>query len=95
MDPLKKKIQETRLFTDKEKIEILAEFDAVTAADRVKLEAIIDEYDAKYNATMGTFRRHINEELDSIESDASADEKERVKDSVDKIRSGLTAILPE
>ncbi|MBI5620563.1 hypothetical protein HY949_02175 [Candidatus Gottesmanbacteria bacterium] len=93
MDTLKKKVQETKLFTDKEKIDILADFDAITAGDRMKLEEIIDEYDAKYKAATGTFASHINEELDRIEKDAGPQDADRIRASTAKIRTGLTDVL--
>ena len=94
MDPLKKKVQETKLFTDQEKIDILAEFDTITGGDRVKLEEIIDEYDGKYKATTGTFTSNINEELDSIDRDAAPADSDRIRASTAKIRTGLNDVLP-
>ena len=94
MDTLKKKVQETKLFTDQEKVEILADFDAITGADRVKLEEFIDAYDAKYKAATGTFKSHINEELDSIDQMAAPVDSDRIRASTAKIRTGLNDVLP-
>ena len=94
MDPLKKKIQDTALFTPQEKIEILASFDTFSRDDKTKLEAIIDEYDAKYKTITGTFKQRMNEELEGIEKDAAPDQKTQVKTSTDKIRTGLDAVIP-
>ena len=91
---LKRKVQNTALFTPQEKIEILTAFDTFSDEDKTKLRGIIDEYDAKYKTITGRFKQHIKEELDSIEKDASAEEKAQVKTSVDKIRSGLDAVIP-
>lgn len=94
MDPLKKKIKETHLFTPQEKIDILAEFETISDEDKKSLETIIDEYDAKYARATQTMKAGVLEELDGIVRDAESEDKDRITASAEKIKSGLTAVIP-
>lgn len=94
MDPLKQKIKDTQLFTPQEKIDILASFDTIGDEDKKKLVVIIDEYDAKHKKITGTFKAGIVEELDGIVRDANPDDKDRIQQSAEKIKSGLTIVIP-
>ncbi|MBI3560037.1 hypothetical protein HY087_02840 [Candidatus Gottesmanbacteria bacterium] len=94
MDPLKKKIQETMLFAPQEKIDILASLDTISSNDKTKLEAIIDEYDAKYTKITQTFKTNVLGELDGIVRDAKSKDKDRITASAGKIKSGLASIIP-
>lgn len=92
---LKHKIEHTALFTPKEKIKLLSTIDTVSIDDAIKLEAIIDEYDKKYQAIVNNFQVKINEALDSMDAQASPDEKDELKVSTNKIRSGLSQVVQE
>lgn len=94
MDPLKQKIKATNLFTPQEKIDILAEFDTISDEDKKNLETIIDEYDATYAKATQTMKAGVVEELDGIVKDAKPEDKDRIAASAEKIKSGLTAIIP-
>ena len=94
MDPLKQKIKDTQLFTPQEKIDILASFDTISSDDKTKLEAIIDEYDAKYTKATQTMKAGLMEELDGIVKDTKPEDKDRITESAEKIKSGLNTVIP-
>lgn len=94
MDLLKLKIKDTQLFTPQEKIDILASFDTIGEDDKTKLEAIIDEYDAKYVRTTQTMKAGLTEELNGIARNASTHDKNRIMNSVEKIKSGMNTVIP-
>lgn len=94
MDPLKQKIKDTQLFTPQEKIDILASFDTIGDEDQKKLAVIIDEYDAKHKKITQTFKTNVVEELDGIVREANPDDKNRIQQSAEKIKSGLTMVIP-
>lgn len=94
MNQLKQKIQATALFTPQEKIDILVAVETFSDADKTKLEAIIDEYDAKYKTITQTFKTNMLGELDGIVKDAKPEDKDRITASAEKIKSGLNAVIP-
>lgn len=95
MNQLKQKIQATALFTPQEKIDILVSVDTFSDDDKTKLEAIIDEYDAKYTTITQTFKTNMLGELDGIVKDAKPEDKNRMNAAADKIKTGLDIVIPD
>jgi len=54
---LKQKIKETTLFSDEDKIAILAAIDTYSSDDTKQLEAIIDEFDTKYHSAVFEYKK--------------------------------------
>lgn len=92
MTILKGKIKRTALFTQEEKVEILAAIDTFSKHDVDELESIIDEYDRKYKKIVTTFRQNMFDELDRIQKQTSPENLEHMKKAIEKIKSGLSVV---
>ena len=92
MNTLKLKIKNTALFTPEEKIEVLAGIDTFTESDKTQLADIVDEYDRKFAVILSTFKRNMIAELDTIEKNTPKTGASRMREAVDKIKSGLDVV---
>ena len=66
MQHLKQKIKETTLFSDEDKIAILAAMDSYEVSDRNALEKIIDEFDQTYRQSVAEYKKAVGTTLDTI-----------------------------
>lgn len=90
---LQQKIQHTKLFTDKEKIEILVKLGTYSAEAKIGLEKVIDDYDDSLKSISLKYKADMNSELDKIEE--QSDDPETTMAATSKIRSGMDKIIIE
>lgn len=93
MQQVKQKIKDTTLFSDEDKISILAAMDRYAKDDITKLEAIIDEFDAAHRLAISEYKKSINKVLDEIVSKATPDDATRLKTASSTIQSGVDMLL--
>ncbi|MEK7533529.1 MAG: hypothetical protein AAB542_03785 [Patescibacteria group bacterium] len=93
MQELKHKIQHTTLFSDEDKIAILAAVDTYSADDVKALEAIIDEFDTKHQEAVSEYKKSVYGVLDTIVAKASFSDKKRFQNATSDIRTGVEALL--
>lgn len=93
MQALKHKIQHTTLFSDEDKIAILAAVDTYSADDTKALEAIIDEFDAKHTAAISEYKSSVYGVLDDIVKKANPQDKKRFQSAASDVKGGLDALL--
>lgn len=93
MQHLKLKIQHTTLFSDEDKIAILAAVDTYAESDTKALEAIIEEFDAKHKAAISEYKSSVYGVLDNIVKKASPQDKKRFQSATSTIKSGVDMLL--
>lgn len=93
MQALKHKIQHTTLFSDEDKIAILAAVDTYAADDIKALEAIVDEFDAKHQEAVSEYKKSVYGVLDTIIAKASPADKKRFQNAASDVRSGVDQFL--
>lgn len=93
MHSLKQKIKETTLFSDEDKIAILAAVDTYPAEDAKRLEAIVDEFDATYRAAVSEYKSSVYDVLDDVVTKANPQDKQRFQAAAATIRSGIDLLL--
>jgi hypothetical protein len=84
-----KKIQATRLFSDAQKIELLVLLWDASEADKKKLEAGIDAFDAQYEKAVAKGRQKIKSVLGHVEKDMNPAEKAENQAALDQLSLGL------
>lgn len=94
MKNLSKKIQKTRLFSDPQKLELLVGLESASEADKKKLEAGIDAFDAAYAKAVVKHGAQIQSVLGHAEKDMSEDEKVRNAEAIAEINIGLALMTP-
>lgn len=87
-----KKVQQTRLFSDAQKIDILAKLPQASAADVAKLEAGIDVFDAEYAKIMKRRGDEIAATVNDALKDLSLEELRDNRGSVNEILTGLAVL---
>ncbi|MEK7533520.1 MAG: hypothetical protein AAB542_03740 [Patescibacteria group bacterium] len=87
-----KKIQQTRLFSDAQKVSLLVQLADASEEDKRKLEEGIDAFDREYKATMEKRGEEVLELLTTIMKDMPEEERKKNQDTIDDIVMG-TAIL--
>ena len=93
MQSLKHKIQHTTLFSDEDKIAILAAVDTYSSEDTKALEVIIDEFDAKHKAAISEYKSSVYGVLDDIVKKANPQDKKRFQNASSTIRTGVDMLL--
>lgn len=93
MQNLKQKIKETTLFSDGDKIAILAAIDTYAPEDIKALEVIIDEFDAAHEKAISEYKKTVYGVLDDIVRKAAPQDKTRLQHSSSTIKSGVDMIL--
>jgi len=83
MQNLKQKVKETTLFSDEDKIAILAAIDGYPAEETTQLEAIIDEFDITYRAAVSEYKTSVYGVLDTIAQ----------KKAASTIKSGVETLI--
>ena len=94
MQNIKQKIKNTTLFSDEEKVDILAAIDTYSHKDVIHIEAIIDEYDISRVQAGNAYRTEVFNALDTIVKQAKPVDIKRIKNATENIRHGLDTILP-
>lgn len=92
MTDLNHKIKNTALFTPEEKIEILTAIDTFSQSDKTQLGDIIDEYDHKFAGILSNFKQNMISQLSEIEKKTSKANLSRMREAVEKIKSGLDVV---
>ncbi|MBD3363035.1 hypothetical protein GF362_04920 [Candidatus Dojkabacteria bacterium] len=88
---LKEKIQNTKLFSNNEKIRLLVKFDDLSKKELKNLNEVIDDFDASHTSLCKKFKVNMKEELEKIQKQNNLEE---VKDAISKINNGLDIIIP-
>jgi hypothetical protein len=84
-----KKIQQTKLFSDSQKVELLVKLVDATEADRTKLEAGIDAFDARYAQAVATGTQKVKSVLGHVLKDMNPEDKAENQDALDQLSLGL------
>lgn len=95
MDSLIRKIRETNLFSVREKADLEASVNRLTADQKTRLEAVIDGYETERRGLMAKFKEESLRDLSNLELNASGPDSDNVKTAAGLIRSGLDAISPD
>lgn len=90
---LKQKIAQTVLFSDEDKIAILAAVDMYSPEDIKALEGIINEFDAKHQKAISEYKKSVYGVLDTIVAKASPSDKKRFQNAASDVRAGVDALL--
>lgn len=90
---LKLKIKSTTLFTDEDKVAILAAVDTYSADDVKALEGIIDEFDTKHSRAVSEYKKSVYGVLDGIVAKSSLSDKKRFQSAASDVRSGIDSLL--
>lgn len=93
MQQLKQKIKDTTLFSDEDKIAILAAVDSYASDDISALEAIIDEFDTKHKEATSEYKSSVYGVLGQIVENAKPQEKKRFHHAASTIRSGVDMLV--
>lgn len=87
-----KKIQETRLFSDTRKIELLVRLSDSSEAEKQALEEGIDAFDAEYKAAVEKHTQQIQSLLGHVLKDMTPEERKKSQDALDEINFGLALL---
>lgn len=93
MSQLNQKIETTTLFSDEDKIAILAAVDDYSEADKKALGDIIDEFDAKHRNAVSEYKTSVQHVLDDIVKKAAPKETKRYQQASYTIRKGIDALF--
>ena len=80
------------MFSDEDKIAILAAVDTYSADD-VKALVTIDEFDTKHQEAVSEYKKSVYGVLDTIVAKASFSDKKRFQNATSDIRTGVEALL--
>lgn len=89
-----KKIQQTRLFSDAQKVSLLVQLTDASKEDKQKLEDGIDAFDREYKATMERRGEEVLELLTTIMKDMPEEERKKNQDTIDEIVMGTALLQP-
>lgn len=95
MQSLAKKIRDTRLFSDSQKIELLVQLEDASDSDINKLEAGIDVFDHEYSRAVKKHTAQIESILGHAIKDMSEEEKKLNQDALDELKLGLALLTPQ
>lgn len=90
MQNLKLKIKNTTLFSDEDKIAILAAVDTYEESDVKSLERIIDEFDQTYRSAVSEYKKVVFETLDKV---TAKNKNPNVSVGAAQIRTGVDSLL--
>lgn len=94
MPNLSKKIQQTRLFSDPQKVEIFVALETANDEDKKKLEAGIDAFDEAYVKAVVKHSAQIRSILGHALKDMTEEEKEQNSDAIQEMQLGLAFLTP-
>lgn len=89
MKNLTKKIQDTKLFSDAQKVDLLVKLQDASEEDKMKLEAGIDIFDAEYAKAVAKHSAQIRSILGHAVKDMSEEERNENQVAIDEIKLGL------
>lgn len=89
-----KKLKETRLFSDSQKVQIFALLPDASEEDMKKLEAGIDTFDAKYREAVNGKSEAIQTMLDDAVEQMDAEDLQKNQEAIDEISLGLALLGP-
>lgn len=89
-----KKIQQTRLFSDAQKVELLVKLQEASREDVKKLESGIDVFDQEYKVAIEKRSREILELMGELLHDKTPEEKKKYQDAIDEVVMGLALLQP-
>lgn len=92
---LTKKIQDTRLFSDAQKVELYVQMESANAEDKKKLEEGIDAFDTEYAKAVAKHTAQIQSVLGHAVKDMSEEEKELNSEAINTIKLGLAFLEPQ
>lgn len=90
MQRLKTIIASTRLFTDAQKVALLARLDELPEADKTILTQAIEEFDASYGQAFTKLKGTLEGELAGILSDDG--DVPAVREAVERVRTGIKTL---
>lgn len=94
MKNLCKKIQNTRLFSDAQKVKLLVILDDAGKEDVAKLEEGIDTFDREYAKVVVKRGQEIRALLTTIMKDMPEEERKKNQDAIDEMAMGLSLLQP-
>lgn len=90
MDEIKRKIQNTRLLSDEQKIALLVEIDGCSEGEIAKLDEVLMRFEREYQSLFSTYQEAVNKELAGILSDDG--DAPAVREAVERIRTGVKTL---
>lgn len=93
MQALKQKIQHTSLFSDEDKIAILAAVDGYTPEDIKALEGIVDEFDTKHREAISEYKKSVATVLAGVVAKAAPSDQIKFKEAASLVQSGVDELL--
>lgn len=89
---IKKKIRNTKLFTDAQKVELLVGLEEITPAEKRQLEEVIDVFDAQYRQAVEKHVQQIRSLLGHLTKHMTNEQKKKYQDTLDEIKLGLSLL---
>ena len=89
---IRKKIRNTRLFSDSQKIDLLVNLEEASLEDKKKLESGIDMFDREYKISMEKHAQQVRSLLGHAVKDMTPLEKKKHQDALDEIDFGLALL---
>jgi hypothetical protein len=86
---LTKKLKATKLFSDAQKVELFALLEDASEADKQKLEAGIDAFDAQYAHAVASGTQKVKSVLGHVTKDMTPEEKAENQAALDQLNLGL------
>jgi len=84
-----KKIRDTKLFSDSQKVDLLVALEEASEADKNKLEAGIDAFDREYARAVKKHSAQIQSIIGHAVKDMTEEERKLNQDAIDEIKLGL------
>lgn len=90
MQSLCKKIRDTKLFNDAQKVELMAALEDASTTDKKRLEAGIDIFDREHKKAVEKHSAQLRSLLGHLERTMSEEDRKANKDAIDEMKLGLT-----
>lgn len=87
-----KKLSETKLFSDAQKVELFAMLPDAPQDDLRKLEAGIDAFDRQYRRMIAKRTKQIQDLLVQAVSEMSPEERDKNQEGIDELNLGLVVL---
>lgn len=87
MEEIKRKIQNTRLLSDEQKINVLVEIDGCSKEEIDKLDEVLTRFKREYQSLIANYQEAVNTELAGILADDG--DVPAVREAVEKMRTGV------
>lgn len=89
---IRKKIHDTKLFTDAQKVELLVGLDEITASEKRQLEESIDTFDLEYRQAVDKHTQQVRSLLGHLTKHMTDEQKKKHQDTLDEIELGLSLL---